>query len=212
MSIGKLEPLYRYLRMINGEEPVSKFLGDIEILARLGYIENGSREGTAFARDNPKIKCEIDKELAALVPVSRAYHMMYQAIGKEMFLSLSGVVGNVSKTVLSLCITERDAVVVDYMEYRGLFDPSLVGQTLWNSISTVVVDDTGATKRGFIRAETTFMPNSDFDGCAIKCDFKLSRTKPFYISITGCLENKPTGVFGANAKEVYEQLESAWKV
>ncbi len=210
MSIGKLEPLYRYLKTIGQAEPVARFISDIDRLAKGGYVGNAS-DGVIMIRETEKTTAELDKILAQLIPSRIAHHMMYQAIGKEMFLSLSRVSENVSKTALALCITEQDKVVVDYLEHRALFCSELMGQVLWNSISTVVVDDAGASKRGFIRAETTFMPNSEHDSMGIKCDFKLSRTKPFYVLLRDCKSSTPVGTFGPVAKEAFEQLESAWK-
>lgn len=208
MSIGKLEPLYRYLKTIGRTEPVSRFLSDIERLAKDDHLVNAG-EGIVAVKETAKSEAEIDDILRSMVPQPIAHHMMYQAIGKQMFLSLSRVQDCTSKTALALCIDERDQVTVDYLEHQALFHTALMHKTLWNSISTVVVDDAGEAKRGFIRAETTFIPNETHDVMGIKCNFKLSRTKPFYLMLTNCKET-PLGVFGAAAKDFFETQESKW--
>lgn len=208
MSIGKLEPLYRYLKTIGRTEPVSRFLSDIEQLAKGGHLVNAS-DGIVAIKETTKSEAEIAEILRGMMPHPMAHHMMYQAIGKQMFLSLSRVRDCTSKTALALCIDERDQVIVDYLEHQALFHEAIMHKTLWNSISTVVVNDAGEAKRGFIRAETTFIPDEACDVMGIKCDFKLSRTKPFYLKLSNCRET-PTGVFGAAAKDFFETQESKW--
>jgi hypothetical protein len=210
MAIGALEPLYRYLESKGNCDPITTIIKDIEILAKGKYVHNAG-DGVVACNTSDKISGEIKQKLQEMQgPAPMAHHCMYQAIGKKMYMSISRISTFVSKTALSLCINEDDTINVDYLEYDAIFGQELVGKTLWNSISTVVVADDGTTKRGFLRAETRVYTSHDGERIGIKVDFKLSRSTPFYIVITNCTSATQIGIFGPAAKSAFLAMETAW--
>jgi hypothetical protein len=207
MAIGQLEPLYRWLKSKGTGNPVSNLLKDIETLAKSKYVTSQG-DGILRVTSNTGIEAKLS-ELQGEQPMS--HHCSYQAIGKKMYINLSRINLFVSKTALSLVINENDTVDVDWLEYDAIFGRELLGQTLWNSISTVVVAEDGTTKRGFVRVETKLVADDGGNTLALRADFKLSRSSPFYILIDNCMAATPTAVFGATAKSAFERMESEWR-
>lgn len=208
--LERLEPLYRYFKQMPEGDPLSNVIRDIEQLAKGDYLRSESN-GNIALKSTPEIENEISNILVSQVPQETLLHMMFQNIGEKMFISLSRVTRDASKTALALCINEDDTVTVDYLEHAALFSGKLNGKTLWNSISTVVVQEDGSIKRGFIRVETTFVHTRGATcEIAIKCDFKVARSTPFYIAITNCDTAGPIATTGASAKSRYEGLAASW--
>ncbi len=209
MAIGQHEPLYRYLKSKGNGDPVSNLLKDIEVLAKGGYVRSRD-EGILSVVSNAAIENEIKEKLAEHMPEQpMSHHCSYQAIGKKMYINLSRINKFVSKTALALVINENDSVDVDWLEYDAIFGRELLGKKLWNSISTVVEAADGTVKRGFLRVETQIFAGGT-DTLALKADFRLSRTAPFFISIANCNTATPTATFGPAAKLVFDRLESEW--
>jgi hypothetical protein len=168
-------------------------------------------DGILAVISNMNIENEVKAELNKLNEPIMAHHCMYQAIGERMYISISRISQFVSKTALALTINADDTVTVDYLEYDAIFGREFIGHPLWNSISTVVMDKDGNAKRGFLRVETTVYTGGDASELALKADFRLSRTSPFYIHITDCDLGSPTAVFWQSAKVAFDRLETAWR-
>lgn len=213
MAIGELEPLYRYLKGKGRVDPVTAILKDVETLACGNYI-NGIGDGMLVTVDDLKIDKEISEKLEALrPPPPMSYHWMYQAIGDRMYISLSRINQYVSKTALALCIMEDDTVTIDYLEHGAIFNQPMVGQTMWNSISTVIVQEDGSTVRGFLRVESQLFTDTDGNKLAFRADFRLNPNRPFYVSINNCrvANQYRKAFFGDAAKKDFLSLESQWK-
>ena len=209
MDKSKKEPLYRYLTQISGNDPVTSLMEDIEALAREGYVE-GTGDGTLNVLTGSKISAFITEQLASQMPARVFHHMAVQAIDKKMFITISRVGPSVSKTALALVINEDDSVTVGYLEHDALFNGGLAGKKLYCALSTVVIDEAGAATNGFIRFESSFTSRGE-DEFAMKVDFKLSRTTPFFIYIAPCGAVNPVAITGATAKHSFEEMESAWR-
>ena len=205
MPIGQLEPLYRYLTLRNQQDPVGAMLQDMEQLAKEKYIQNLS-EGIHAVIDNASIRAEIREELAKLTNLPIPYFQVsYQALGSKMYISINRVLQNVSKTMLALAIHEDDRVVIMYIDSDPLSNMAVLKPVLYGSTSTVIVKDDGTLSNGFLRCETSLCADSR-SNIYIKCDFRLSRTKPFYIRITGVNDVLPHGDMQLDQ----ELWEAAW--
>lgn len=208
--LERLEPLYRYFKSMPDGDPIANIMMDMEQLAKGNYIKSVAN-GHIQLKSTPDIEREVRAILAEQIPPETLLHMMFQNIGEKMFISLSRVTQDASKTALALCINEDDTVTVDFLEHAALFNGKLNGKTLWNSISTVVVQEDGSIKRGFIRVETTFAHVREASSnIGIKCDFKVARSTPFYIYLTNCDTARPLAMTGADAKSAYERMAATW--
>jgi hypothetical protein len=204
MGLGKLEPLYRYLKTRNKKEPVASMLSDIETLAKGGYVRS-LRDGILEVIETSKAREEVDAFLRSQVPKMFAYTMSYQAIGKSMYCALNRVAGDVSKTSIAFTIQPNDTVTVEYLEADVVECGDLSNRTLYNSISTLVVQEDGSVRRGFLRAET--MIKTATNKIAMKIDFKIARSVPFYVVIDKTHLAQQSTLFGPAAKAVFEAME-----
>ena len=210
MSSGVNEPLYRYLMQDGDADPVTRMLVDIEKMAHAGLVRSRS-EGQLEVVRNMKTDKEIADILLKACGSPTYYHMMYQSIGNNMYISMSRVGAGASKTCMAITIKEDDSVSVDFFEHDAIFYKGPLGSTIYNSISTVAVGEDGTHHRGFVRAETTFMGvNRGEDEFAMKVDFKLSKAAPFYIHFTECRTPNPKAKIGTTAAKRFEEMERAW--
>jgi len=214
VPLEKLEPLYRYLATCDGKDPMEAMMRDMEALAKDGYISNGEKLGVHRIVKNGTISKEVQEALRRQIGSENPvfFHCMFQAIDNEMTISVSRISSNSSKTSLALHIAEDDSVIVDYAEPDAIFHGGLIGQTIYNSISTLVVGDDGSKNRGFLRAETTFRAmHRNMETICIKVDFRLSRTKPFFIKVMNLQTLTPTATMGAACETLYDQMgENPW--
>jgi len=192
VPIGQLEPLYRYLTLRNQQDPVNALLQDMEELAKGKYIKNMS-EGIHQVIDSAVIRAEIKQEVDKISNVAPvAFHQVsYQALGNKMYISINRVLQNASKTMLALTINEDDSVTIMYVDSDPFYAMALLKGTLYGSISTVIMKEDGTLSTGFLRCETSFCTDIH-NNAYMKCDFRLSRTKPFYIRFLHLHDSNPT--------------------
>ena len=208
MPIGQLEPLYRYLTLRDRVDPVEALLLDMEQLSKGGYIKNIS-DGIHQVINTGNIQTEIATAIEAIraqgEPIA-FFNVSYQSIGKKMYIAVNRVASNVSKTALALCINEDDTVEVHFIEPDCFSNGMTNNKKLYSSISTVVQLAGGTLKHGFLRCETTFQILGS--RIAIKCDFRLTRTTPFYILIANYSGNIPAAMIGSIAQTNYTEMEA----
>lgn len=210
MSSGLNEPLYRYLTQVGDADPVTKMLVDIEGMAHAGLVKSTS-EGRINIIKSKKTEKELAEALTKAAGEPTFFHMMYQSIGNNMYISMSRVGKSISKTCMAITIKEDDSVTVDYLEHDAIFHKGPLGSTIYNSISTVAIGEDGTHHRGFVRAETTFMATPEQDSqFAIKVDFKLSKAVPFFIHFTDCRSSSPKAKIGSASAKVFEEMERQW--
>jgi hypothetical protein len=195
---------------IGDADPVTKMLVDIEKMAHAGLVKSRA-EGQLEVIRNKKTDKEISDILLKACGSPTYYHMMYQSIGNNMYISMSRVGKSISKTCMAITIKEDDSVTVDYLEHDAIFYKGPLGSTIYNSISTVAIGEDGTHHRGFVRAETTFMAAPEQDSqFVIKVDFKLSKAVPFFIHFTDCQSSSPKARIGSAAAKVFEEMERQW--
>ena len=204
MGLGKLEPLYRYLKTRNKKEPVASMLSDIETLAKGGYVKS-LRDGILEVIESNKAREEVDALLMSQVPKMYAYTMSYQAIGKSMYCALNRIAGDISKTSIAFTINPDDTVSVEYLESDAVTCGDLNNRTLYNSISTLVVQEDSSVRRGFLRAETTMRTRDNL--LVLKIDFRVARSVPFYVAIDKANLAQQVTAFGPAAKAKFDALE-----
>ena len=205
-KLGDLEPLYRWLRLRNETDPVEALLQDIETLSKAQYIKN-LREGVHTVIQNPAIDAEVLQEMQSYLRGDDGvfyFQTSYQAVGEKMYIAISRVGPTVAKTALALCINENDTVEVHFIEPDPLFTFASGHPTLYGSISTVIVAEDGQIKHGFIRCETSMMMESGTEALLVKCDFRLSRTQPFYIAIDAMFGDRPVAQIGVGCQVRWE--------
>jgi|GEM_PF-6902825 len=207
MPIGTLEPLYRYLQLHNGADAISAVINDMEALARGGFIKSLG-EGLHETIQTTASEIEINETLSQLLgrDMPTFYTASYQALDSKMFISISRVEPAVSRTILALCINEDDSVTTFYLDGANMIDMGQKSPELYSSTSAVIKTADGALKNGFVRSFTSVRQRSESE-VYIKCDFRLSRTAPFYIAIRDIYGRQDAHV-GATAKTVFDELEA----
>jgi hypothetical protein len=201
-QIGKLEPLYRYLKTISGE-PVSAFLKDINTLTKGGHLTQKG-EGQVQVNCSQDRENEITSILASLNSPPLCYHMSLQGIDDQMFFLINRVSPETNKTILAMSINGENVPKVEFIEPEAIFRETLLGKSLWTSGMVTTTAEDGTSSTGFIR----FMTKVAGDGnrLAIEIDLKSSRTDPFYIGITNAYELNRVASFGPPAKQLFTQL------
>ena len=207
MPIGTLEPLYRYLQLHNAEDAISAVINDMEALAKDGFIKSIG-EGLHETLSTSATEAEINETLTQLLNKESPafYTASYQALDSKMFISISRVEPAVSRTILALCINEDDSVTTFYLDGASMIDMGLKSPELYSSTSAVIKTADGTLKNGFVRSFTSVRKRNAAE-VYIKCDFRLSRTTPFYIAISDVYENQRASI-GAAAKAVFDELEA----
>jgi hypothetical protein len=203
VAIGQLEPLYRYLKLTNGKDPLEAMVHDIEKLAKGRYIENVS-EGIHQVVESSTINSEIRAELEKLFDQPEPfYQVSYQALGGRMYITINRVTKYASKTSLACILKEDDTVDILYIDSDPLMLFADSKPTIYGSISTILVMPDNSIKNGFLRCETSLCNLGE--DLYIKWDFRLSRTKPFYLAINKVWEIEPKG---SSINEL--KWDSAW--
>lgn len=176
MPLEKLEPLYRWLRYRNGKDAFNELLTDMAVLAKEGYIQSSSN-GTHAVHTSTKINSEISTILQADIGTDTRMSYQFQAIGDVMYINAVRIEMTTNRTVLSLKVTGSDEVTVEYLDFPGLIGTFNV----FSSINSILPQDDGTYKRGFLRTQVT--QHTDENRAVLKIDFRLSRTKPFFILV-----------------------------
>lgn len=199
MSLEKLEPLYRWLRYRNGKDAFNELLTDMAVLAKEGYIQSSSN-GTHAVHTSSKINAEITALLEAERGNDPRMSYQLQAIGDTMYINAVRIETATNRTVLSLKVTGSDEVTVEYIDFPGLAGT----YSIFSSINSLLPQDDGTYKRGFLR--TQIIQHSDHRTVAMKIDFRLSRTKPFYIVINKGAGTTATAEIGDTAEERFNTI------
>lgn len=201
----ELEPLYRYLKTVE-REPVTQLILDMEELAKGDYIHSSGTSGAVSVYITEKNESEVSAILASCQASTNNYHMSFCYVDKTMIASVSAVNGAASLTALLFTINEDDSVCVNYLRNSDIC--ALRWKTLKNSSFTAMTLEDGQTVNGIVNVETTFIASPSGYDIVIKCDFKLSRAKPFYIRIT-------TDIGGTKGRVVpeseYKTMEERWR-
>lgn len=206
MAIGKLEPLYRYLKTIKGE-PVSSMLRDINALAKSEHVTSRGN-GEVQILDTPTTDAEIRATLNAIVGSPIAYHMSVQAVADRMFFGLSRIADETSKTILALSVGPDNVPKIEFIEPDAIFAESLHLKELWNSVMITSLEDDGSTNTGFLRFNARIAVNADSALMAVEIDFKSSHTGPFWFSVGEAYSSRRTCHFGTPAQATFNQLWS----
>ena len=199
MPLEKLEPLYRWLRYRNGKDAFNELLTDMAVLAKEGYIQSSSN-GTHNVHISSKTNSEIQVLLEAERGNDPRMSYQFQAIGDVMYINAVRIETATNRTVMSLKVTGSDEVIVEYIDF-----PGLIGSfNIFSSINSLLPQDDGTYKRGFLRTQVT--QHTDRDRAVLKIDFRLSRTKPFYISIVKGPATTGSAIIGDVAETHFTQL------
>lgn len=209
MPLGNLEPLYRYLQANDRSNAVSRLIGDMEALAKGGYIRSES-PGIHRVVTSHKISAEVRECVEQAFPKIEVanFHVMCQSIDDEFYLAVSRVNEKASKTCLSLVIKRDDTVKLEYIE-PGAFEQRVQGKhTTYSSVNTVICSPDGTKSSGFIRYETTFKFDRGRHGSAmaIMIDFKMTRAAPIYIFLADICDESSRVTVGRHAKEAFESM------
>lgn len=199
MSLEKLEPLYRWLRHRNGKDAFNELLTDMAILAKEGYIDSGAN-GTHSIRVSSKINSEVAAQLALERGSDPNMSYQFQAIGDVMYMNVVRIEQATNRTVLSLKVTGDDEVEVEYLDFPGLQG----GFNVFSSINSLIPQADGSYKRGFLRTQVTQYTGNVM--AVFKIDFRLSRTKPFFIRVTKQIGNTGTGIIGDEAEISFNEI------
>lgn len=205
MSIGKLEPLLRYLQQHNQTDAISAAINDMETLAKGGYIKSLG-DGVHEIVPNGEADREVRRALeSALGQDTKTYYTAsYQAVDERMFININKVAECACRTILSMCINRNDTVSVFFVDGASLAEVAKLNSELYSATSTIAKTDSGEIRSGFVRSFTSIVQHEGSNRICIKCDFRLSRTTPFHICVLNSMID-PTAFIGVEAKAFYEE-------
>ena len=194
-----LEPLYRWLKSHNGEDPFAALFTDLSHLAKQQFIHAGTGDGRVNVNDGPSIRAKIDASIKELIANEPIFNYKNQIINDEFFFTVERTDGAIHKTALILSVNAKGQPTIHHAE------PALIHANSGATCNDYYMsrNEEGALVKTMLRWSVKQLSNGR--ATAFRIDYSYKRSKPFFLSITST-SNIPVATYGDDAKELYHSM------
>lgn len=194
-----LEPLYRWLKSHNGEDPFAALFTDLSHLAKQQFITPGNGDGRVTVNDGPAIQAKIDASIKELLADNPIFNYKNQIINDEFYFTVERTDGSIHKTALILSVNAKGKPTVHHIDTAILHAN---GRSTCNDYY-MSKDEEGTLVKTMLRWRVSQLSNGR--STAFRIDYSYKRSKPFFLSVvTSC--NLPVAGYGDDAKKLYRMM------
>lgn len=194
-----LEPLYRWLKSHNGEDPFAALFTDLSHLAKQQFISPGTGDGRVVVNEGPAIQAKIDASIKELMSNNPIFNYKNQIINDEFYFTVERTDGSIHKTALILSVNAKGKPTIHHIDSAAIRGN---GGATCNDYC-MSRNEEGALIKTMLRWKVSQL--NDSRNTTFRIDYSYKRSKPFFISVTtssiGCTAN-----YGDVAKELYRAM------